>query len=150
MRQESKILGVRYTGEEIKDYDKVVALAKENDSFTSDVAKLLINTGLVNSENSGPGLKDKIRDKTNNKIDSRIKSLQDSKTEGKQKSITEGKKEGKKVNKRLLWFIIGLAGLCFSAVYLVTKYGKEMKEKQGTSQKSSTVKEDGFWWRPKE
>ncbi|GAI12605.1 unnamed protein product [marine sediment metagenome] len=67
MKQKTKILGVRYTGrDQMKTYDKIEALAKRKDAFTSDIARALIKSGMVHNDNPEPeGKKESRLDRAN-------------------------------------------------------------------------------------
>lgn len=59
MHQEKKraVLGLRYGPKDIKEYDRVIQLAKENDLSKSAAGKLLVNRGLTHTDNPEPLVK---------------------------------------------------------------------------------------------
>lgn len=55
--KETIVLGIRYTGEEMKDYHRVKELAEKNKDPLSTTGKLLINRGLIHTDNPEPLVK---------------------------------------------------------------------------------------------
>lgn len=55
--KETVVLGIRYTGQEMKDYRRVKQLAEQNKDPLSTTGKLLINRGLTHTDNPEPLVK---------------------------------------------------------------------------------------------
>ncbi|GAI81571.1 unnamed protein product, partial [marine sediment metagenome] len=55
--KETIVLGIRYTGQEMKDYRRVKELAEKNKDPLSTTGKLLINRGLTHTDNPEPLVK---------------------------------------------------------------------------------------------
>lgn len=55
--KEHRVLGLQYYGDEMKDYHRVVNIAKEEGLSLSKTGKLLVNKGLMHKDNPEPLVK---------------------------------------------------------------------------------------------
>jgi len=139
--RETKVLGVRFTGEEMKVYRRIEGLT-EGKFFVSDVARALINRGLEHIDNPGPLIKEKgdHQDKTEKSV---------SKVVSKDKPLKEfsKKREEKEGKGNLLMGFLALVGLVISASLLVDKYRKKAANANpGEQTKEEPEPDDGRWW----
>lgn len=57
--KKSRVLGLRYYGQQMKDYEQVKSLAEKNNLSMSDAGKRLVNRGLQHINNPEPLVKEK-------------------------------------------------------------------------------------------